>query len=83
LEQVGTEQNKLEGILPDSIENLSKNLKYLFAYENHIIGNIPSSVGNSSDLIKLNINQNKQIGTIPSALTRLNKLQSMDEPSLQ
>ncbi|KAL7241997.1 hypothetical protein ACSBR1_014555 [Camellia fascicularis] len=67
--------NPLDGILPTTIGNLSTSLENIDADSCGIKGNIPSEIGNISNLAFLNLQQNGLTGFIPSAIKMLAKLQ--------
>ena len=77
LETLQIRHNMLEGVIPGSIGNLSKNLQYFNAWGNNIKGNIPAGLGNLTGLIYLNLHLNELTGKIPSTLTRLETLQQL------
>ncbi|KAI8000740.1 putative LRR receptor-like serine/threonine-protein kinase [Camellia lanceoleosa] len=70
--------NPLDGILPTTIGNLSASLEKFYAYSCGIKGNIPSEIGNISNLAFLNLQQNGLTGFIPSTIKALGKLQILD-----
>jgi Leucine-rich repeat (LRR) protein/predicted Ser/Thr protein kinase len=57
--------NHLEGVIPESIGNLSKVLSKLYMGQNRIHGNIPASIGRLSGLALLNLSDNSISGEIP------------------
>ncbi|THG19874.1 hypothetical protein TEA_014519 [Camellia sinensis var. sinensis] len=67
--------NPLDGILPTTIGNLSASLENIDADSCGIKGNIPSEIGNISNLAFLNLQQNGLTGFIPSTIKALGKLQ--------
>ncbi|CAL5409404.1 unnamed protein product [Camellia sinensis] len=67
--------NPLDGILPTTIGNLSTSLEIIFAYSCGIRGNIPSGIGNLSNLAFLRLQRNGFTGFIPSTVKQLEKLQ--------
>ncbi|KAJ6854170.1 putative LRR receptor-like serine/threonine-protein kinase [Iris pallida] len=69
--------NQFQGVLPNAYGNLSKNLQYFHASDNHIKGRIPLGLGNLSSLISLSLSFNELGGMIPRTLWRLKKLQVM------
>ncbi|CAL5346284.1 unnamed protein product [Camellia sinensis] len=75
LKELGISFNPLNGILPTSIGNLSASLENIYADSCGIKGNIPSEIGNLSNLAFLRLQQNDLIGSIPSTVKVLGKLQ--------
>nr|DAD45548.1 TPA_asm: hypothetical protein HUJ06_003778 [Nelumbo nucifera] len=69
--------NWLNGILPDSVGNLSASLNIFAGDECQIRGSIPAGIGNLSNLITLHFPGNNIGGTIPSTIQGLKKLQRL------
>ncbi|XP_077230320.1 uncharacterized protein LOC143863513 isoform X2 [Tasmannia lanceolata] len=67
--------NYFSGVLPDSISNLSTQLRRLILGRNQIFGSIPSGIENLVGLTTLGIENNFLTGTIPVGIGKLNKLQ--------
>ncbi|TVU32317.1 hypothetical protein EJB05_24042, partial [Eragrostis curvula] len=74
LKRIGLSVNKLGGVLPGSIVNLSTSMKLLNLWDNMISGQIPQEIGNLVNLTIIRMNQNNFIGTIPASIGRLDKL---------
>jgi len=75
LEGVGLWENELDGSLPKTLGNLSRNFYDFYAVGNYIKGKIPVELGNLSSLEVLGLGLNELVGTIPSEITMLEKLQ--------
>ncbi|MCD7455781.1 hypothetical protein HAX54_029565 [Datura stramonium] len=73
--QVG--YNPLNGILPNSIGNLSSTIKYFHIGNAHISGFIPASTANMSGLITLVFQDNNLMGNIPPEIGELKQLQGL------
>ncbi|XP_060185057.1 receptor kinase-like protein Xa21 [Lycium barbarum] len=73
--QVGS--NPLNGVLPNSIGNLSSTIEYFHIEKAHINGFIPTRIGNMSGLIRLDFRENNLTGSIPSEIGKLKQLQGM------
>ena len=58
LDTLFLDNNRLSGVLPNSIGNLT-NLRVLFLPNNQLNGNIPTSLGNLRELRLLYLHQNK------------------------
>ncbi|KAL7212707.1 hypothetical protein ACSBR2_015396 [Camellia fascicularis] len=71
-------QNPLDDILPTTIGNLSSSLDNIRAEYCGIRGNIPSEIGNVSNLAFLFLRHNDLTGFIPSTIKALRKLQILD-----
>ncbi|XP_055836348.1 receptor kinase-like protein Xa21 [Solanum dulcamara] len=73
--QVGA--NPLNGVLPNSIGNLSSTIVNLNIADAHIKGLIPTTIGNISSLMSLEFEGNNLAGNIPSEIGKLKQLQGM------
>ncbi|KAK9133193.1 hypothetical protein Scep_012721 [Stephania cephalantha] len=70
--------NLFEGVIPDSIGNLSADhLQRLYMGGNRIGGKIPSSIGHLLSLTLLNLSHNSIIGEIAPEISRLKGLQML------
>ncbi|KAH7691137.1 Non-specific serine/threonine protein kinase protein [Dioscorea alata] len=69
--------NFFEGVIPDTVGNLSTSLSSLYMGENHIFGRIPKSIGQLTSLTLLNVSQNLISGAIPEEISKLSKLQKL------
>ncbi|XP_022951891.1 putative receptor-like protein kinase At3g47110 [Cucurbita moschata] len=69
--------NKFEGVIPDSIGNLSKELSKLYMGENRFYGKIPTTISNLQGLSLLNLSDNSLSGEIPAQIGKLDKLQML------
>ncbi|XP_020250578.1 probable LRR receptor-like serine/threonine-protein kinase At3g47570 isoform X2 [Asparagus officinalis] len=74
---LGLSNNRLGGILPSSIANLSSHMDILSIGENQIAGSIPDGIGNLANLSALLLHGNKLTGVIPSELGSLRKLYAL------
>nr|XP_027086410.1 probable LRR receptor-like serine/threonine-protein kinase At3g47570 [Coffea arabica] len=70
--------NPLNGIIPDSLSNLSTSLGKLRASDCKIKGSIPDGIGNLRSLILLDLSNNDLTGSLPATIKDLQKLQYMD-----
>ncbi|GJT63712.1 kinase-like domain-containing protein [Tanacetum coccineum] len=64
-----------QGVLPNSIGNLSNQLSFINLGENELYGNVPSSVGNLVGLKTLELGGNQFTGKIPTTIGMLQRLQ--------
>ncbi|XP_073281953.1 uncharacterized protein [Primulina huaijiensis] len=69
--------NRLSGSLPDSIANLSTQLRTFCFSENRLHGNIPSGIQNLIGLSRITLDGNFLEGPIPSGIGKLSKLQEI------
>ncbi|CAJ1938263.1 unnamed protein product [Sphenostylis stenocarpa] len=69
--------NMLEGVIPETIGNLSKDLSTLYMGQNRLNGSIPPSIGRLSGLKLLNLGYNSFSGEIPHELGQLAELQEL------
>ncbi|KAH0988420.1 hypothetical protein GBA52_015597 [Prunus armeniaca] len=77
LQFLGIDDNNLEGVIPESIGNLSGVIEKLYMGGNHIYGHIPSSIGHLSSLTLLNVSYNLISGAIPPEIGQLKDLQML------
>ncbi|KAL3506535.1 hypothetical protein ACH5RR_031917 [Cinchona calisaya] len=77
LKTIQVANNPLDGILPDSIGNLSNSVENIYVPGCNIKGRIPSRIGNLSGLIELLLHRNQLIGSIPDTIKDLQKLQGI------
>ncbi|XP_062201766.1 receptor kinase-like protein Xa21 [Phragmites australis] len=66
--------NSLQGDLPRSVANLSRNLEYLVLGSNHITGTIPSVIGDLVELSILYLDNNMLTGPIPASIGKIRNL---------
>uniref|UniRef100_A0A0E0JXB5 Receptor kinase-like protein Xa21 n=1 Tax=Oryza punctata TaxID=4537 RepID=A0A0E0JXB5_ORYPU len=66
--------NKLQGVLPKAIGNMSTQLEYFGITNNNITGTIPESIGNLINLDELDMENNLLKGSLPASLGNLKKL---------
>ncbi|XP_023763783.1 receptor kinase-like protein Xa21 [Lactuca sativa] len=66
--------SSFQGVLPKSIGNLSRQLRFLQLGGNQFSGNLPSSIDNLVGLTVLLLQYNQFTGTIPSAIGKLQNL---------
>ncbi|KAE9601247.1 hypothetical protein Lal_00024042 [Lupinus albus] len=71
------DENRFEGVIPESIGNLSKDLSNLYMGGNRFNGSIPTSIGNLSGLKLLNLSYNSITGDIPHELGQLEELRDL------
>ncbi|XP_058110849.1 putative receptor-like protein kinase At3g47110 [Magnolia sinica] len=69
--------NRFSGALPDSVANLSTQLRVLMLDNNMIFGSIPSGIQNLIGLTVLDVGHNFLTGTIPISVGMLNKVERL------
>ncbi|OEL16345.1 putative LRR receptor-like serine/threonine-protein kinase [Dichanthelium oligosanthes] len=74
LTQLMLDGNNLQGNLPSSIGNLSRNLELLWLRNNRISGPIPPEIGNLKSLNELYMDYNLFTGNIPPTIGNLHNL---------
>ncbi|CAK9133867.1 unnamed protein product [Ilex paraguariensis] len=74
LEELGLVGNLFGGKLPNSVANLSTNLKMLTLGSNLIYGSIPYEIGNLTNLTNLGLEGNFLTGRVPDAMGKLQHL---------
>ncbi|KAJ1274663.1 hypothetical protein BS78_05G078900 [Paspalum vaginatum] len=67
--------NRLEGNVPDSIGNLSSQLRYLYMARNQLSGDFPSGVAKLRNLVGIELGANQLTGVLPEWLGALKYLQ--------
>ncbi|OWM82334.1 hypothetical protein CDL15_Pgr001908 [Punica granatum] len=77
LQELSVDNNRLKGVLPDSVANLSSTLRAFTVYRNFISGSIPSGIGNLVNLQFLALGENMLTGRIPSSIVKLSELQQL------
>ncbi|XBI39462.1 hypothetical protein VPH35_124227 [Triticum aestivum] len=71
LQYLALGHNKLQGVLPNSMANLSTNLRYFSVSGNMLRGNIPEGIGNLVNLQHLQVDGNFLDGKIPESIGNL------------
>ncbi|GAY41428.1 putative receptor-like protein kinase [Citrus sinensis] len=77
LKVLAFEENRLGGVLPHSIANLSTTMTDIYMGVNQISGTIPSGIGNLVNLNLLGIEFNQLTGNIPREIGQLRNLQAI------
>ncbi|XP_027155993.1 probable LRR receptor-like serine/threonine-protein kinase At3g47570 [Coffea eugenioides] len=77
IRHISLERNPLNGVLPNSLGNLSSSIEIIYAFGSGIMGSIPGSIGNLSNLIALRLDNNQLTGSIPTSVKGLGKLQGL------
>ncbi|XP_020096018.1 putative receptor-like protein kinase At3g47110 [Ananas comosus] len=77
LQNIDLSHNELEGVIPDSIANLSTSVMKFAVNGNRITGGIPAGFNNLSNLLFLNLRYNELTGTIPPEIAEIGALQAL------
>nr|XP_034600021.1 receptor kinase-like protein Xa21 [Setaria viridis] len=77
LKSIDLSRNKLGGVLPSSIANLSTSMERLSMWGNMVSGQIPQEIGNLVNLNKIDMDLNNLTGIIPTSIGKLNKLSEL------
>uniref|UniRef100_A0A3Q7FPN4 non-specific serine/threonine protein kinase n=1 Tax=Solanum lycopersicum TaxID=4081 RepID=A0A3Q7FPN4_SOLLC len=77
LKEVILGDNPLNGVLPDTIGNLSSSIEIFDIYRTEIRGQIPLGIGNLSNLNTLFLSGNDLTGSMPTTLCDLHILQRL------
>ncbi|GJN19680.1 hypothetical protein PR202_gb06981 [Eleusine coracana subsp. coracana] len=77
LKAIGLSGNKLGGVLPSSIANLSTSIEYFSISGSMVSGQIPQGIGNLINLRSIFMHLNNLTGTIPASLVKLDKLSNL------
>ncbi|KAG4148627.1 hypothetical protein ERO13_D05G296800v2 [Gossypium hirsutum] len=78
LNDLDIHHNRLGGVLPNSIANLSAQLEHLFMGGNQISGSIPQGIGNLVKLKNLHIRENLFTGEVPTSIGKLRNIGRFD-----
>ncbi|KAF3512387.1 hypothetical protein F2Q69_00005435, partial [Brassica cretica] len=76
LQFLDVRDNRLGGILPHSISNLTKQLTFVSLGKNHISGTLPLDIGTLECLVALKVEDNLFTGEIPASLGKLSRLEN-------
>uniref|UniRef100_A0A0A9H313 Receptor kinase-like protein Xa21 n=1 Tax=Arundo donax TaxID=35708 RepID=A0A0A9H313_ARUDO len=77
LQTIALSINKLGGVVPNSIGNLSSELQILYLGTNRLSGMFPSGIANLRTLIALSLENNQYFGAIPDWIGNLANLQAL------
>ncbi|KAL5991501.1 hypothetical protein ACLOJK_012410 [Asimina triloba] len=78
LRMIRSDANSFQGLLPNSIANLSTQLDWLAIGRNHLYGNLPAGIGNLIGLTHLSLEHNSFTGTIPADIGKLRNMKQLD-----
>ncbi|MFQ6640369.1 hypothetical protein Gotur_016331 [Gossypium turneri] len=78
LKLLAIHMNKLSGVLPDSMANLSTQLETLYIGGNQISGNIPEGIGNLVKLTQIHVGENLLTGEVPTSIGKLRNVGRFD-----
>ncbi|XP_062000737.1 probable LRR receptor-like serine/threonine-protein kinase At3g47570 isoform X2 [Rosa rugosa] len=74
LELMDISGNKFQGVLPESISNLSRNLEVMSLGRNQLSGSIPIGIGNLLNVGVLSLKENLLTGNIPNSVCEISRL---------
>lgn len=77
LKTLAVYDNPLNGILPESVGNLSSSLQKFYAYRCNLQGKVPDGIGNLSSLSFLSLYGNQLTGQLPITIERLQNIQAI------
>ncbi|XP_059280633.1 receptor kinase-like protein Xa21 [Lycium ferocissimum] len=77
LQYLSVGHNPLNGIFSNFVGNLSSTIEYFEVANAGINGSIPKGIGNMSGLLMLDFQKNNLMGSIPSEVSKLKKLQGL------
>ncbi|XVF19882.1 hypothetical protein REPUB_Repub11eG0149300 [Reevesia pubescens] len=77
LDTLSLADNQFEGMLPNSLTNLSTMITAIHLGTNRITGTVPSGIANLVNLISLGLEENRLTGPIPRAIGKLKNLQRL------
>ncbi|CAO2039658.1 unnamed protein product [Urochloa humidicola] len=77
LQGISVANNQLQGVIPNSIGNLSTDLMYLAMSGNKLSGIVPPIIGKLHDLDALLLDGNRLTGTIEEWIGKLTKLEAL------
>ncbi|KAG8637310.1 hypothetical protein MANES_15G107167v8 [Manihot esculenta] len=77
LKTIDLANNVISGSLPDDMCKNLPNLQRLIVHHNKLVGQIPSSIGQCSELLRLYLNSNYFTGNIPRSLGNLTRVQEL------
>jgi len=75
LQEFSITENHLEGNVPYSIGNLSRQLQILYMADNHLSGVFPSGLANLRNLITVGLSMNRFVGVLPEWIGTLTNVQ--------
>ncbi|KAK8647432.1 hypothetical protein V6N13_121170 [Hibiscus sabdariffa] len=78
LKLLAIHMNRLSGVLPDSVANLSAELETLYMGGNQISGNIPDGNGDLVKLTQIHIGENLFTGNVPTSIRKLRNVGRFD-----
>ncbi|CAD6243522.1 unnamed protein product [Miscanthus lutarioriparius] len=78
LKVLALSNNQLQGVIPNSVGNLSSSLQYLILGGNKLSGTIPPNIGKLSGLVQLSLDESSLTGSIDGWLGDLKNLQYLN-----
>ncbi|XVE99731.1 hypothetical protein REPUB_Repub03eG0226100 [Reevesia pubescens] len=81
LQELAMHVNRFGGAFPDSIANLSTELRRLYMGGNQVFGRIPEGIGNLVNLYNFDMGLNFLTGNIPNSIGKLQNLEGLHLPA--
>ncbi|KAF5788890.1 putative protein kinase RLK-Pelle-LRR-XII-1 family [Helianthus annuus] len=77
LETLELGENRLTGVLPNSLGNFSSKLSYIGLSLNYVSGSLPSPIGSLFGLTEINLALNNFTGMIPESIGKLQNMERL------
>ncbi|GMI90335.1 hypothetical protein like AT3G47570 [Hibiscus trionum] len=78
LKLLAIHMNRLSGVLPASVSNLSAELEIFYMGGNQISGSIPDGIGNLVKLTQIHVGENLLTGNVPTSIGKLRNVGRFD-----
>ncbi|KAM3335129.1 hypothetical protein ACQJBY_029508 [Aegilops geniculata] len=78
LQYLSIKSNNFTGSLPNNVGNISSELQVFLARENRLVGGIPTTISNLTDLFVLDLSENQLHSAIPESIMMMTNLEWLD-----